>query len=296
MTFEMIGYSVEDGILTITLNRPDKMNAITSPMREELIEAFARADRDPEVRVIVVTGSGKAYCAGADVSGGTKTFDPQARGWADNVEEFRDGGGQITLQIFSSTKPVIGAINGVAAGLGATMLLPMDILMAAETARIGFVFARRGLVPEACATWFLPKRVGLSTAADWCFTGRLVSAQEALEAGLLSSVHAPEDLLPAAYAKAREIADNTAAVAVGMIRQMLWRFAGSQHPMDAHRVDSKINFALGQSADVAEGIAAFLEKRSPEFPGRLPDDAPSAYPWWEEPSFKQRPATPSAAS
>lgn len=287
MAFETIGYEVDDRVLTITLNRPDKMNAVTPTMREELIEAFRQADADPEVRVIVVTGSGKAYCAGADVSGGTKTFDPQARGWADNEEDFRDGGGQITLQIFSSTKPVIGAINGVAAGLGATMLLPMDILMAADTARIGFVFARRGIVPEACATWFLPKRVGIATAAEWCFTGRLVPAQEALDAGLVTSVHAAEELLPAAYAKAREIADNTAPVAVGMIRQMLWRFAGSEHPMDAHRVDSRMNYALGQSADVAEGIAAFLEKRSPEFPGRLPDDAPQAFPWWDEPTFQK---------
>ena len=287
MTFETIDYDVREQILTITLNRPDKMNAVTPQMREELIEAFRRGDADPEVRVVVVTGRGKAYCAGADVSGGSKTFDPQARGWADTAEDFRDGGGQITLQIFSSTKPVIGAINGVAAGLGATMLLPMDILMASDTARIGFVFARRGIVPEACATWFLPKRVGVSRAADWCFTGRLVPAQEALEAGLLTSVHSSDDLLDAAYAKAREIADNTAPVAVGMIRQMLWRFAGSDHPMDAHRIDSRLNFALGQSPDVAEGIAAFLEKRSPEFPGRLPDDAPAAYPWWDEPSFTQ---------
>lgn len=286
MTFETIDYTVDGKILTLTLNRPDKMNAVTPQMREELIEAFRRANEDPQVAVIVVTGSGKAYCAGADVSGGSKTFDPQARGWAESVEEFRDGGGQITLQIFNSTKPVIGAINGVAAGLGATMLLPMDILMAADTARIGFVFARRGLVPEACASWFLPKKVSISTAADWCFTGRLVPAQEALESGLVSSVHAAEDLLPAAYAKAREIADNTAPVAVGMIRQMLWRFAGSEHPMDAHRVDSRLNFTLGQSPDVAEGIAAFLDKRTPDFPGQLPQDAPASYPWWDEPEFK----------
>lgn len=288
MSYETINYSVADQILTIELNRPEKMNAVTPQMREELISAFAQADEDPEVRVIVVTGSGKAYCAGADVSGGAKTFDPKARGWADNIEDFRDGGGQITLRIFESTKPVIGAINGVAAGLGATMLLPMDILMASETARIGFVFAKRGLVPEACATWFLPKRVGVGRAAEWCFTGRLIPAQEALEAGLLRSVHAPEDLLPAAYGLAREIADNTAPVAVGMIRQMLWRFAGSEHPMDAHRVDSKINFTLGRSGDVAEGISAFLEKRTPSFPGKLPHDAPPAYPWWDEPAFNKQ--------
>ena len=286
MNFDTITCTTSENILTITLNRPEKMNAVTPQMRQELISAFGAADLDPDVRVIVVTGSGKAYCAGADVSGGSKTFDPQARGWSDTVEDFRDGGGQITLEIFKSTKPVIGAINGVAAGLGATMLLPMDILLASDSARFGFVFARRGIVPEACATWFLPKRVGISTAAEWCFTGRLVSAAEAREAGLVRSIHAPDELLPAAYELAREIADNAAPVAVGMIRQMLWRFVGSDHPMDAHRVDSSINFSLGQSADVAEGINAFLEKRSPTFPGRLPQDAPQAYPWWREPAFR----------
>ena len=286
MNFDTITCTTSENILTITLNRPEKMNAVTPQMRQELISAFGAADLDPDVRVIVVTGSGKAYCAGADVSGGSKTFDPQARGWSDTVEDFRDGGGQITLEIFKSTKPVIGAINGVAAGLGATMLLPMDILLASDSARLGFVFARRGIVPEACATWFLPKRVGISTAAEWCFTGRLVSAVEAREAGLVRSIHAPDELLPAAYELAREIADNAAPVAVGMIRQMLWRFVGSDHPMDAHRVDSSINFSLGQSADVAEGINAFLEKRSPTFPGRLPQDAPQAYPWWREPAFR----------
>ncbi|MCG2623435.1 crotonase/enoyl-CoA hydratase family protein [Arthrobacter sp. I2-34] len=287
MGYETINYTVADQILTIELNRPEKMNAVTPQMREELISAFAEADKDPEVRAIVVTGSGKAYCAGADVSGGSKTFDPEARGWADTMEDFRDGGGQITLKIFESTKPVIGAINGVAAGLGATMLLPMDILLAADTARIGFVFSRRGLVPEACATWFLPKKVGLSRALEWTMTGRLIPAREALESGLVRSIHTADELLPAAYALAREIADNAAPVAVGMIRQMIWRFAGSDHPMDAHRVDSKVNFSLGRSRDVEEGIKAFLEKRPPVFPGRLPEDAPLAYPWWEEPEFKK---------
>ncbi len=285
MEYETILCGVADNVLTITLNRPDALNTVTETMREELIDAFAGADQDPDVRVVVVTGSGKAYCAGADVSGGIKTFDARERGWADDIDDFRDGGGQITLQIFASTKPVIGAINGVAAGLGATMLLPMDVLLASSTARIGFVFAKRGIVPEACATWFLPKRVGVSKAAEWCLTGRLVSAQEMFAAGLVTSIHEPDDLLPAAYRLAAEIVDNTAPVAVGMIRQMLWRFAGSDHPMDAHRVDSKINFSLGASADVAEGISAFLEKRVPSFPGRLPADAPAGYPWWREPSF-----------
>lgn len=278
-------YAVEDRIATITLNRPEKMNSITSDMRGALVETFRIADEDPDVRVIVVTGAGRAFCAGADVSGGSKTFDPQERGWAEDIDSFRDGGGLLALQIFESTKPVIGAVNGVAAGLGATMLLPMDILLASEDARIGFVFAKRGIVPEACATWFLPKRVGLGRATEWCFTGRLVSAVEARDAGLIRSIHSPDELLSEAYKIAREIADNTAPVAVGMIRQMLWRFVGSDHPMDAHRVDSRINFELGQSADVSEGISAFLEKRTPMFPGTLPGNAPSSFPWWTEPDF-----------
>ncbi|MHA6695252.1 crotonase/enoyl-CoA hydratase family protein [Homoserinimonas sp. A520] len=287
MAFEAINYSVADNVATIELNRPEKMNAITSDMREELIAAFDQADTDPDVRVVVVTGSGKAFCAGADVSGGTKTFDPESRGWADSVEDFRDGGGLITLRMFAMTKPIIGAVNGVAAGLGATILAPMDMVLAADTVRIGFVFAKRGLVPEAASTWFLTKRVGFSAAAEWAYTGRLVPAQEAKDAGLVRSIHSADDLLPAAYALAKEIVDNTAPVAVGMIRQMLWRFVASDHPMDAHRIDSKMNFTLGQSADVAEGISAFLEKRPPVFPGKLPDDAPPAYPWWPEPPFKQ---------
>lgn len=287
MGYEAITYAVADAIATVTLNRPDSMNAITPTMLDELVQVFGEADADPEVRAIVVTGTGRAYCAGADVSGGSKSFDADSAGWADDIDEFRDGGGLLTLKIFESTKPVIGAINGVAAGLGATMLLPMDILLASETARIGFVFAKRGIVPEACATWFLPKKVGIGTATEWCFTGRLIPAQDAQKAGLVRSVHAPEDLLPAAYALAREITENSAPVAVGMIRQMLWRFAGAEHPMDAHRIDSKVNYELGKSADVTEGITAFLEKRSPHFSGRLPQDAPSVYPWWVEPAFRQ---------
>ena len=291
MSYQNIEYVVSDQVLTITLNRPDHLNAISPEMRDELIDAFTEADRNPEVRVVIVTGNGKAYCAGADISGGSRTFDSGVNGWEPDIEEFRDGGGKIALRIFDCTKPVIGAINGVAAGLGATMLLPMDMLLAVESARIGFVFTRRGLVPEACSTWFLPRKVGLSTAAEWLYTGRLVPADEARAAGLVRSLHEPEDLLPAANRLAQEIVRNTAPVAVGMTRQMLWRFAGSAHPMDAHRVDSKLNYLLGRSADVAEGISSFLEKRPPTFPGRLPDDAPAAYPWWVEPDFAS-PARP----
>lgn len=285
MTYETLVLSVADHIATIELNRPDKLNSIDKVMLDELPEVFAETDANPDVRVVVVTGRGTTYCVGADVSGGSKTFDADTAGWGDEIDEFRDGGGLITLKIFESTKPVIGAVNGVAAGLGATMLLPMDFLLAAESARFGFVFAKRGIVPEACSTWFLPKKVGIGKAAEWFYTGRMVSSAEALESGLVRSVHPDDELLPAAYALAREIADNASPVAVGMIRQMLWRFAGSDHPMDAHRIDSRINYELGTTPDVVEGITSFLEKRPPQFPGRLPGNEPSSYPWWTEPAF-----------
>ncbi len=288
MTYETLVLTVTDHVATIELNRPEHMNSITSEMVDELVAVFAETNADPDVRVVVVTGRGKAYCAGADLSGGSKSLDAEERGWAEKIDEFRDGGGLITLNIFESTKPVIGAVNGVAAGLGATMLLPMDFIMAAESARFGFVFAKRGIVPEACSTWFLPRKVGITKAAEWFYTGRMVSSAEALDAGLVRSVHADDELLPAAYALAREIVENTAPVAVGMIRQMLWRFSGSEHPMDAHRVDSRINFELGTTPDVVEGITSFLEKRPPQFPGTLPENAPTSYPWWTDPEFSAR--------
>ena len=283
--YEYLVCTVTDQVATIELNRPEQMNAITTEMVHELIDVFGRTDADPDVRVVVVTGRGRAYCAGADVSGGSGALDAEDRGWGDEVDSYRDTGGLIALAQFRSTKPIIGAVNGVAAGLGATMLLPMDMVLAAESARFAFVFARRGIVPEAASTWFLPRRVGVSTAAEWMMTGRKVSATEAKEAGLVRSVHPDDELLPAAYELAREIVENTAPVAVGMIRQMLWQFAGSAHPMDAHRVDSRLNFELGGTADVVEGITSFLEKRPPQFPGRLPDDAPPSYPWTTEPDF-----------
>jgi len=289
MPYECLLYDVVDGVATITLNRPEQLNTVTERMREELVDAFDRVDTDPDVLAVVVTGSGKAFCAGADVSGGAKTFDAEERGWASQMDEFRDGGGQITLKIFACTKPVIAAVNGVAAGLGSTMLLPMDIRIAAEGARFGFVFSRRGIVPEACATWFLPKVVGINRALEWAFTGRVFPAAEALEAGLVCSIHPGEELLAVAHSIAHEIVDNAAPVAVGMIRQMMWRLVGSDHPMDAHRIDSRVNFWLGRSPDVAEGITAFLEKRPPRFGMRLPTDLPDFYPWWDEPEFESRP-------
>ena len=281
---EEILYAVQDRVATVTLNRPDKLNAFTTRMRDGLIEAFARADADDGVRVVIVTGAGRAFCAGADLSAGPSTFDYAKRG-VEN-DERRDGGVRVSLAIFSLKKPVIGAINGPAVGVGVTMTLPMDVRIASSAARFGFVFARRGIVPEACSSWFLPKVVGLSRAAEWLYTGRVFDAAEALAGGLVSRVVPPEELLPVATALAREIADHTSAVAVALSRQMLWRMAGADHPMEAHKVDSRGIYAMGASPDVAEGVAAFKEKRAPDFRMKPSTDMPDFYPWWEERPFK----------
>ena len=281
---EEILYAVRDRVATVTLNRPEKLNAFTTRMRDGLIEAFARADADDGVRVVIVTGAGRAFCAGADLSAGPSTFDFAKRGV--EQDERRDGGGRVSLAIFSLKKPVIGAINGPAVGVGVTMTLPMDIRIASSAARFGFVFARRGIVPEACSTWFLPRVVGLSRAAEWLYTGRVFDAAEALAGGLVSRVVPPEELLPAATALAREIADHTSAISVALSRQMLWRMAGADHPMEAHKVDSRGIYAMGASPDVAEGIAAFKEKRAPNFRMKPSTDMPAFYPWWEERPFK----------
>jgi enoyl-CoA hydratase/carnithine racemase len=285
---EEILYEVKRGVATLTLNRPDKLNAFTRVMRDELISAFEAADADDAVRAVIVTGAGRAFCAGADLSAGTSTFDYAKRVNAGELrdEEKRDGGGRVSLKIFSMKKPVIGAVNGPAVGVGVTMTLPMDIRIASSAARFGFVFARRGIVPEACSSWFLPKVVGLSRAAEWLYTGRVFDAAEALAGGLVSRVVPPGDLLPAANALAREIADNTSAVSVALSRQMLWRMAGADHPMEAHKVDSRGIYAMGASPDVAEGIAAFKEKRAPRFTMKPSTDMPTFYPWWEDPPFK----------
>jgi len=276
----------QDGrVLTITLHRPQKLNAFTTRMRDELIAAFRRADEDDEVRVVIVTGAGRAFCAGADLSAGRATFDFAKRAGAE-AEEGCDGGGRVSLAIFASKKPVIAAFNGPAVGVGVTMTLPMDIRIASSDARFGFVFARRGIVPEACSSWFLPKVVGLSQAAEWLYTGRVFGADEALKGGLVSRVVPPSELLPAARLLAREIADNTSAVSVALSRQMLWRMAGADHPMEAHKVDSRAIYAVGASADFAEGVAAFMEKRAPRFTMRASQDMPDFYPWWEERPFK----------
>ena len=285
MAFEQITTALADRVLTITLNRPERLNAWTATMGRELIEAFDRADADDEVGAIIVTGAGRGYCAGADLAGGGETFDWRERGAPEGAVP-RDNGGQFTLRVFASTKPVIAAINGPAVGVGATMTLPMDVRLAAEDARMGFVFARRGIVPEACSSWFLPRVVGISRAMEWVSTGRVFSAQEGLEAGLLRSLHPPGELLDAANELAREIVDNTAPVSVALARRMMWTMLGAAHPMLAHRADSRGMFFRGQSADAVEGVTSFLEKRPARFSDRVSDGLPDIMPGWSEPQFE----------
>ncbi|MEY3807010.1 MAG: hypothetical protein RIR69_1822 [Actinomycetota bacterium] len=285
MDFTDISLDVADGIATITLNRPDKLNAFTARMMYELISAFDLTDSNDDVKAVIVTGAGRAYCAGADLSSGGDTF---AKGGSDVQTRQgvpRDGGGLVALRIFNSLKPVIGAINGAAVGVGATMTLPMDMRLASESAKFGFVFAKRGIVPEACSSYFLPRVVGIQQATEWVFTGRLVSATEAHTARLVRSVHPDEELLPAARELAREIADNTAPVSVAMSRQMLWRMLGASHPMDAHRVDSRGIMQRGKSADSKEGVVSFLEKRPAQYPDRVSAGIPDIFPGWQEPEF-----------
>ncbi len=290
MEFEQIIYAVDDGVATITLNRPEAMNAVTSVMNAEIIAAFDAADADDDVRAVIMTGTGRAFCAGADLSRGAETFDYDSQGtgagrvdevdWSD--ERVRDGGGLVSLRIYESLKPVIGAINGAAVGQGITMTLPMDVRIAADGARFGFVFARRGIVPEACSTWFLPRIVGTPQALRWLYSGRVFGATEALQGGLVESVQPREELMPTAIAIAREIADLTAPISVALIRQMVWRGLGADHPMEAHRMESRGVYALGQTADAREGVNSFLEKRPPSFSGRPSAEMPAFFPWWEE--------------
>lgn len=288
MTFTEIEYAVADGIATITLDRPDRLNAFTPVMARELVAAFDASDADDDVRAVIVTGRGRGFCAGADLGRGGATFDAtDERRIADRADVgtiggvTRDGGGTVSLRIAASRKPVIGAVNGPAVGVGATMTLPMDIRFAAASARFGFVFARRGLVPEAASSWFLPRIVGISQAMEWAATGRVFGADEALAGRLVSRVVPDEDLLDTARGVAREIADNTSAVSVAASRQMLWSMLGAQSPWEAHRMDSRAIHHLGQGADVAEGVAAFLEKRPAAFPDTVSADYPSGIvpPW-----------------
>ena len=283
MEREQIVEELEDGILTVTLNRPDRLNAWTETMAEELIAAFDRADADDDVRAVIVTGAGRAFCAGADLEQGGQTFDWRTREGSGQAP--RDNGGRFTLRVFESLKPVIAAINGPAVGVGVTMTLPMDIRLAADDARFGFVFARRGIVPEAASSWFLPRVVGISQALEWVSTGRVFSAPEALDGGLVRSLHPRDELLDAARALAREIADGAAPVSVALARRMMWRMLGAEHPMQAHRVDSRAMFHRGQSADVVEGVNSFLEKRSARFTDRVSEGLPDVFVDWSEPEF-----------
>ncbi|MGB3721210.1 MAG: crotonase/enoyl-CoA hydratase family protein, partial [Pacificimonas sp.] len=298
MTYTEIKYDVADNIATITLHRPQAMNAFTGQMMLEMVDALDQADADDNVRAIIVTGDGeRAFCAGADLSQGAKTFDYDSRsdrpdkaggspvrsdGSIDySHEAVRDSGGRLTLRLFECVKPVIGAINGAAVGIGVTMQLAMDIRIASSSARFGFVFARRGIVPEAASAWFLPRIVGISKALEWCYSGRVFGADEAHDGGLVSEVVAPAQLMERAREIAREIADNTAPVSVALTRQMMWRMLGADHPMEAHRIDSRAIYARGRQADAKEGVTSFLEKRPPDYPNKVGSDMPDFYPWWD---------------
>jgi len=285
MNFEEIRYEVADHVLTITLNRPDRLNAFTPTMGRELIEAFDASDADDDVRAVIVTGAGRGFCAGADLGGGGGTFDWRDRDGGEAGVP-RDGGGRISLRIFDSLKPVIAAINGPAVGVGITMTLPMDVRIAAAGAKIGFVFARRGIVPEACSSWFLPRVVGISQALEWVETGRVFTAEEALAGGLVRSVHPADEVVDVARALALEIAGEAAPVSVALARRMMWTMLGAAHPMEAHRADSRAMFARGQSADAHEGVTAFLEKRPPRFGDLVSDGLPELFPGREEPAFR----------
>ena len=289
MSYSQISLDIDGPIATITLNRPEKMNAFTGTMMNEICDALDKTDGDDAIRAVIFTGAGdRAFCAGADLTpeDGRAVFSDSSPVEDLSDPRVRDGGGLLTLRIFKSRKPVIGAINGAAVGVGATMQLPMDMRLASETARYGFVFARRGIVPEACSSWFLPRLVGMQTALEWCMTGRVFDAAEAKDRGLVRSVHAPGQLIDAAHALAHEIADNTSSVSIAMTRAMLWRLSSLNHPMDAHRIDSRAIYRLSKGKDAAEGIRSFLEKRPALFPAKVSEDMPDFYPWWEEPDYK----------
>jgi enoyl-CoA hydratase/carnithine racemase len=290
MEFETILYAVEGRVLTITLNRPDRMNAFTGRMCDELIAAFDRADADDDVKVVIVTGAGRAFCAGSDLERGSETWGKFSEHLAKQAQSERylgDGGGRVTRRIFDFNKPVIAAINGPAVGVGITMTLAMDIRLCVPNAKLGFVFAGRGILPEACSAWFLPRLVGISKALEWCYSARVFKSEEGMEAGLIRSLHEPEQLLPAARGLAQEFIDNASAVSIAMLRQMIWRMSSAPHPIDAHEVDTAGIAALGKSNDAREGIAAFLEKRKPNFTDRVSKDMPAFYPWWTDRPFRK---------
>ena len=278
-------YEVSDNIATVTLHRPDKMNAFTGVMMNELLQVFDEIDLDDNVRAVIVTGSGRAFCVGADLSHGADTFSDGKLSGQTPTSVRRDGGGMVTLRMFRCNKPIIGAINGAAVGIGATMTLPMDIRIAADSAKMGFVFTRRGIVPEACSSWFLPRLVGISQAQEWVLTGRVFPADEALRGGLVRSIHPQDELLQVARELAKEIVDNAAPVSVALARQMMWRMLGASHPMEAHRVDSRGIQERGRSADTREGVTSFLQKRPAVFGDKVTTDVPDIFVGWEEPEF-----------
>jgi len=285
--FTEILYDVDGPAATITLNRPDRLNAFTITMQREMNAAFDLSDADDEVRAVIVTGSGRGFCAGADLGVGGESFDADSTGVKASGHAFpRDFGGLLSLRIFESRKPVIAAINGPAVGIGITMTLPMDIRLASENAKIGFVFAGRGIVPEAASSWFLPRVVGISQALEWSMTARVFKAEEAMAGGLVRSVHSPDELLPAARELADEIAINAAPVSVALTRQMMWRMLGADHPMEAHKVDSRGVYSTGRSRDAFEGVTAFLEKRPAAWTMRPSADMPEWYPWWTERTYE----------
>jgi enoyl-CoA hydratase/carnithine racemase len=284
VTYETIRHDVDGPILTLTLNRPEKLNAYTAQMGAELADALERANGDDAIRAVILTGEGRGFCAGADISDGAGSFDTSSGSGSKNFgggATPRAAGGGFVGALFNCRKPTIAAFNGPAVGVGVTLALPTDIKIASTAARFGFVFARRGLAPEAGSAWFLPQIVGLSQALRWCLSGRVFDAAEALAGGLVSEVVAPEALLPRAREIALEIAENAAPVSIALTRQMLWRFASAPDPFDLLKIDGAFAMALGATGDVKEGVGAFLEKRKPNFPGRASDGMPAGYPWWE---------------
>ncbi|MDP6980102.1 MAG: crotonase/enoyl-CoA hydratase family protein [Myxococcota bacterium] len=287
--FETIATQLDDGVLTATLNRPDRLNAFNTQMMKDLLAFYDAVDDEDAVGCVIVTGAGRGFCAGADLGGGGGTFASggSSRDASERPPTPRDGGGRVTLRSYDCKKPVIAAINGPAVGVGATMTLPMDIRLASEKAKFGFVFARRGIVPEACSSWFLPRVVGIAKAMEWVATGRVFGPDEAKEGGLVSQVLAPDALLPKAREIAREIVDNTSRVSVALARQMMWKMLGAVHPMEAHRVDSQAIHYMGSGADAREGVESFLEKRAPQFSLRVSRDLPDFFPWWEDPPFEE---------
>lgn len=284
MNYEQILYDKNGPILTLTLNRPDKLNAYTQQMQTELISALDAADADDDIRAIIVTGAGRGYCAGADLSAGGNTFNNDAPGREGGLR--RDGGGILTLRLFECLKPIISACNGPAVGVGATMQCAMDVRLASEEARYGFVFSKRAVVPEACSSWFLPRIVGIQQALEWTFSGRVFNAEEAARGGLVRSIHKANDLMPAAIDLAHEFAESTSPVSVALIRQMMWKMLGADHPMEAHKIDSRGIYYRGKSADAIEGVESFLEKRAPTFPGKVSTDMPEYFPWWTPRAFE----------